>query len=265
MLDKEVIEKLNRPLDRTRVKHRAGGGGMSLAYLKGHNVIDTANELLGFGNWGYDILLVELVNITGEGGEVIGGYYAARVRLTVKDCVPITEEGICPIQEGRNPRARIDAHDMARKGAVTDAMKRAFRCYGDQFGNSLYDTDLVDGQPGTERSTGNSNQSQNQNQKAQTPRPAPAPQQAAAPASTPKPVTPPAPITAPAQAATQPPSPSNEMATAQQRQGILKIAGFQGMEEVEINRRLKELYAGNLDTISRVDASHFIKVLQGQA
>jgi hypothetical protein len=55
------------------------------------------------------------------------------------------------------------------------------------------------------------------------------------------------------------------MATAQQRQGILKLAGNQGMEEVEINRRLKELYACNLDNLSRTDAAHFIKVLQGQA
>jgi DNA repair and recombination protein RAD52 len=148
----EQIAELDKPLDPSRVKHRAGGGGMSLAYLKGHNVIDQANETFGFGAWGYDILLVELCNVYSENGEIIGGYYAARVRLTVRDCMPITEEGVCPIQEGRNPRARIDAHDMARKGAVTDAMKRAFRCYGDQFGNSLYDTDLVDGQPGTEKS-----------------------------------------------------------------------------------------------------------------
>jgi hypothetical protein len=32
--------------------------------------------------------------------------------------------------------------------SVTDALKRALRCYGDLFGNSLYDTDIVDGQEG---------------------------------------------------------------------------------------------------------------------
>jgi hypothetical protein len=74
-------------------------------------------------------------------GEIIGGYYSARVKITVKDCIPITDEGVCPVQEGRNARATIDAHDMARKGAITDAMKRAFRCYGNQFGNPLYDKD----------------------------------------------------------------------------------------------------------------------------
>jgi DNA repair and recombination protein RAD52 len=148
----EQIAELAKPLDHKRVKHRQGGGGMSLGYITGHDAIDTANRLFNYGNWGYDLLKVELVNIPGENGEVIGGYYAATVQLKVKDCIPVTEEGVCPIQEGRNPRAKIDAHDMARKGAVTDALKRALRCYGDQFGNSLYDTDLVDGQPGTEKS-----------------------------------------------------------------------------------------------------------------
>ena len=43
------------------------------------------------------------------------------------------------IVERLNARTTImDAHENARKGAVTDAMKRAARCYGDQFGNALY-------------------------------------------------------------------------------------------------------------------------------
>jgi DNA repair and recombination protein RAD52 len=257
MLNDEVTAKLGKPLDPTRVKHRQGGGGMQLAYIKGHDAIDTANQIFGFGNWGFDLLSNELINVLGENGEILGGYYAARVKLTVAGCVPITEEGVCPIQEGRNPRAKIDAHDMARKGAVTDAMKRAFRCYGDQFGNSLYDTDLVDGQPGTEKVTGNSNQ----NRPSQASQPRPTPDMPA------RPVTTSTPKAAPAQASqpTQTQASSGEMATAQQRQGILKLAGNQGMEEVEINRRLKELYACNLDNLSRTDAAHFIKVLQGQA
>jgi DNA repair and recombination protein RAD52 len=132
----EQVSQLEQPLDPGRVKHRQGGGGAQLAYLKGHDMINTANRIFGFGNWGYDLVGVELVNVPGENGESVGSYYAARVRVSVKDCVPITEEGVCPVQEGRNPRARIDAHDMARKGAITDALKRALRCFGDQFGNS---------------------------------------------------------------------------------------------------------------------------------
>jgi hypothetical protein len=32
----------------------------------------------------------------------------------------------------------VDAHEMAEKGAVTDALKRALRTFGNQFGNGLY-------------------------------------------------------------------------------------------------------------------------------
>ena len=136
----EQIELLNAPLDSKRVKHRPGGGGTQLSYLEGHDIITMANQIFGFGGWGYDLLGVELNTITDEKGEVIGGYYAARVKLTVAGCIPITEEGVCAVSEGRNPRAKIDAHDMSRKGAITDALKRTLRCYGNQFGNSLYDS-----------------------------------------------------------------------------------------------------------------------------
>jgi DNA repair and recombination protein RAD52 len=137
----EQITELRKPLDDKTVKHRQGGGGSDLKYLAGYQVIDTANRIFGEGNWGYDLLGVELNNVLSNSGEIIGGYYSARVKVTVKNCVPVTDEGVCAIQDGRNSRAIIDGHDMARKGAITDAMKRAFRCFGNQFGNPLYDKD----------------------------------------------------------------------------------------------------------------------------
>ena len=36
------------------------------------------------------------------------------------------------------PSPTRQGHETAHKGAVTDALKRALRSYGDQFGNSLY-------------------------------------------------------------------------------------------------------------------------------
>ena len=84
----EQIAQLDQPLDPKRVKHRSGGGGMQLSYLKGHDAIDTANRIFGYGNWGYDLMGVEMQNVLGEDGGVIGCYYAARVKLTVTGCVP---------------------------------------------------------------------------------------------------------------------------------------------------------------------------------
>jgi DNA recombination protein Rad52 len=262
----EQISQLEQPLDARRVKHRQGGGGMQLAYLKGHDAIDTANKIFGYGNWGYDLLGVELQNVLAENGEIIGGYYAARVKLTVAGCIPVTEEGVCPVQEGRNPRAKIDAHDMARKGAITDALKRALRCYGDQFGNSLYDNELVDGQP---RENGRSNPS--------NPRPAAGP---AAPTGLPRPAhaempsrptrmspapAPAQPLAAPMTAKPASPAASGEVATEQQRQAILKMAARREVDKAELESRLQELYGCGLESLTRNDASHFIKVFQDQA
>lgn len=154
----EQITELEKPLDRSRVKHRPGGGGTQLSYIEGHQAIATANRIFGFGAWGFETLQNELCSVADPAtGEICGYYYAARIRLTVAGCVSITEEGINAVQEGKNPRARIDAHDQARKGAITDALKRALRCYGDQFGLSLYDRDLVDGQPRPEGQTSSGN------------------------------------------------------------------------------------------------------------
>jgi len=275
----EQLDQLVQPLDPKRVKHRAGGGGMQLSYLTGHDAINTANRIFGYGNWGYDLLGVELNTVNNENGEVIGGYYAARVKLIVTGCIPVTEEGVCPVQEGRNPRARIDAHDMARKGAITDALKRALRCYGDQFGNSLYDSDLIDGQPKT------GNQNRNVNRPANN-SPSSAPQ--AKPEMAPPALSRPAAIEQPVMlgasgngngsgngrhnsaASTSTPAPAktavpSEPATEQQRQAIMKLAERKEMRPEEMETRLKGLYGSGLEGLNKADASHFIKLLQGAA
>jgi DNA repair and recombination protein RAD52 len=266
----EQIAQLDQPLDPKRVKHRSGGGGMQLSYLKGHDAIDTANRIFGYGNWGYDLVGVEMQNVLGEDGGVIGCYYAARVKLSVVGCVPVTEEGVCPVQEGRNPRARIDAHDMARKGAITDALKRALRCFGDQFGNSLYDNELVDGQPREtvrNNNTRNPNQPQAANgQPSGLNRPANNAGEMRAPRMAPvQPPVSPAPVSRPVAPAQAPAPVNHETATEQQRQAILKMAARREMDKAELEGRLQELYGYGLDGLTKNDASHFIKVFQDQA
>ncbi len=269
----EQLELLVQPLDPKRVKHRSGGGGMQLSYLTGYDVINTANRIFGYGNWGYDLLGVELNSVNGENGDIVGGYYAARVKLTITGCQPITEEGVCPVQEGRNPRARIDAHDMARKGAITDALKRALRCYGDQFGNSLYDADLIDGQP---RNAGNNSNRSNNRTPANQPSAPVRSEQAPPPLNRPSGLDQPAMLTPmangngrPANGSSHPVQPSStvvvEPATEQQRQAILKLAERKDLRLDEMNGRLEKLYGSNLDGLNKADASHFIKLLQGAA
>lgn len=269
----EQIKQLEQPLERERVKHRQGGGGAQLAYLKGHDVIDTANRIFGFGSWGYDLLGVDLLGVPGETGEIVGHYYAARVRLTVAGCVPVTEEGVCPVQEGRNPRARIDAHDMARKGAITDALKRALRCFGDQFGNSLYDTDLVDGQPKGSAPRPAARPGSNAPLAAKpapvaakptvapsapAPAPVPAPTPVRPAAEAPRPQA--APESVPATAAPKA-APAAALATDQQMQAIKKLAGQRKLSQADVENQVQRLYGSSLKQLTHADAGDLIKRL----
>jgi hypothetical protein len=166
------IQQLSQDLDPRFISNRKGGGGTELKYIEGHDAIDQANRIFGYGNWAYRPLSCEqCVLIDPVTGEPVGVTYKAKVELTVRECVAsIVEVGSQPVaswnvtdqiwktresaarykkqpldeseftrQEITKARAVVtDAHEMAEKGAVTDALKRALRTFGNQFGNGLY-------------------------------------------------------------------------------------------------------------------------------
>ena len=139
-----VTQKLGEPLDEGLVSHRKGRKGRSFAYLEGHIAIDQANRILGFGGWGYE-LVGEVALREGESVDPKTGEakpwraYAATVRVTVPGSQPRTDTGFQAVADDT-----AEGHETAWKGSVTDALKRALRSYGEQFGNSLYG----DGAPG---------------------------------------------------------------------------------------------------------------------
>ena len=132
-----VTQKLSQPLDEDLVSYRKGRKGLTFAYLDGHTAIDQANRIFGFGGWGYDLVgdvtLREGESVNQETGEAKPWRaYAATVRVTVPGSPPRTDVGFVALIEDT-----VEGHEMAMKGAVTDALKRALRGYGAQFGNSL--------------------------------------------------------------------------------------------------------------------------------
>lgn len=141
MLNEEQISLLEKPLDWSRVKYRQGGGGKSLAYLEGHDVIEAANRIFRPGSWGFTTLETTLEQLAGASGQPLLVYYVARVCLEVEGCKPITEEGMGEV----NAKSLFSfaEHEKGRKGAITDALKRALRVYGNQFGLPLYDKEFV--------------------------------------------------------------------------------------------------------------------------
>ena len=130
--------KLGEPLDEGLVSHRKGRGGRTFAYLEGRAAIDQANRIFGYGGWGYELAgpveLRESESVDPKTGETRRmRAYAATVRVTVPGSPSRTDVGFHAVAEETG-----EGHETAFKGAVTDAVKRALRGYGEQFGNSLY-------------------------------------------------------------------------------------------------------------------------------
>ena len=133
-----VTEALAQPLDPQLISQRKGRGGRKFDYIEGHTAIDQANRIFGFGGWGFelvgDVTLRPIEQTDQRTGEVTSTTaYAAVVRVTVPGAPSRTDVGFQPVAE-ETP----EGHETAYKGAVTDALKRALRSFGDRFGNGLY-------------------------------------------------------------------------------------------------------------------------------
>lgn len=139
MFDKKQLDILNQELDSSRIKTR-DKGNISLSYIEGHDVIETANKVFGFGNWSYSISKLEHVSQEQNQNQNQVICYKAIVKVLVHSenhTLDISREDV-GFGTGV-AKTQADAHEGAAKEAVTDALKRAMRSFGNQFGNSLYD------------------------------------------------------------------------------------------------------------------------------
>ena len=124
------IQQLSEPILAKNVKERDGNsaGTFQLAYVEGWHVIDEANRIFGYSGWTSETIETKLV---AEEQKCIS--YIAKVRITVGDVV---REGT---GAGHGRFGSLgEKHESAIKEAETDARKRAFMQFGNQFGLSLY-------------------------------------------------------------------------------------------------------------------------------
>lgn len=127
---------LHAPLDATHIRTRPGGRGL-LKYIKGDTAIDAANRIFGFGRWGYKVIARSHEVIEDEKKGRIEFYTADIELFVVGAAFPFPGDGVGIV----TAPFTVEMHEKARKEAATDALKRALRHYGDQFGLSLYDED----------------------------------------------------------------------------------------------------------------------------
>jgi len=139
MFNDKQKQALSYELDSSRIKSRSKGN-VNLSYLEGFDIIETANKIFGHGNWDYAISKLEQVSqeLNHNQNNVI--CYKAVINITVHDIQhskSVTREDV-GFGTGI-AKTLADAHEGGAKEAVTDAIKRTLRSFGNQFGNSLYD------------------------------------------------------------------------------------------------------------------------------
>ncbi len=139
MFSKNQITALTQELDQNRIKSRQKGN-ISLSYLEGFDIIETANKIFGYGNWSYTISKLEQVSQEQNQNQNHVICYKALIKVAIHSeshSVMIAREDV-GFGTGID-KTLAQAHEGAAKEAVTDALKRAMRSFGNQFGNSLYD------------------------------------------------------------------------------------------------------------------------------
>ena len=130
------VRQLRAKLEAKHVKTR-NANGTDLHYVEGWHVIAEANRIFGYDAWDRRTLASHCV-WSGPSGAYHGAAYTAKVRVSVRaGDITIVREG-SGTGEGRASTPG-QAHDLALKGAETDATKRALATFGNPFGLALYD------------------------------------------------------------------------------------------------------------------------------
>ena len=139
MFNDQQTKALSSELSTDRIKVR-DKANIKLSYLEGFDIIDTANNIFGFGGWAYTISSLEQVSQEVNSNQNVVVCYKAIVKVDVYDIDHSTMISRQDVGFGTGvARNLADAHENSAKEAVTDALKRSLRSFGNQFGNSLYD------------------------------------------------------------------------------------------------------------------------------
>src|SRR6476619_1181266 len=134
------VRQLKAKLEPKHVKIRKANGA-DLHYVEGWHVIAEANRIFGFDAWDRRTVATRCV-WSGAAGVYHEAAYTAKVRVSVRaGDITIMREG-SGSGEAKAPTPG-QAHELALKGAETDATKRALATFGNPFGLALYDREQI--------------------------------------------------------------------------------------------------------------------------
>ena len=139
MFVEKQMQVLKYDIEPSRIKSR-NKGNINLSYLEGFDLIETANKIFGHGHWSYSITSLEQVSQETNSNQNVVICYKAIVKLSVYSLDHSKHISKEDVGFGTGiSKTLSDAHEGGAKEAVTDALKRSLRSFGNQFGNSLYD------------------------------------------------------------------------------------------------------------------------------
>ena len=147
-LSPETVRHLKGALPAAMTKTRRGAGGATFTYIPANVAITIANEVFGEGGWSKTVK--EIYVDKNKDDQTIG--YSALVSLIIHENGAVYDDlgygGMNERTIRRTGQADIkeliqtaDEHERARKGAVSDGLKRCLRHAGGMFGNELYEDD----------------------------------------------------------------------------------------------------------------------------
>ena len=129
---------LDQPLDPKHIVKPSGSFGPKGDYIHGWHAIAEANRIFGYDGWSYTVKSLEKVSLT-EGTDSNGKpQWQAAYTCMVRVCVGVVTREDVGFGSGFSKQIG-DAVEGATKEAVTDALKRALRTFGNPFGLALYD------------------------------------------------------------------------------------------------------------------------------
>lgn len=141
----QVVQLLQLPLSESNVAQREGAFGKKLDYLETWFVIQQANDIFGYDGWECETTRLEHIGTTLGTDKSGKERYSVAYRSTVRVTAQIGEEVLRREGSGfgNGMGSELDAHELALKEAESDALKRAFKSFGQQFGLHLYDKDRL--------------------------------------------------------------------------------------------------------------------------
>jgi DNA recombination protein Rad52 len=130
------VRLLKAKLDPRYIRTR-NSNGCTLSYVEGWHAIAEANRIFGYEAWDRRTVSASSVWTEAKAG-IYRAVYTAKVRITVRAGeVKVVREGSGTCEASAATAGQ--AHELALKGAETDATKRALATFGNPFGLALYD------------------------------------------------------------------------------------------------------------------------------